>query len=70
LNYLDVTVAGGNTVIHVSSTGGYIGGAYSAAATDQVIQLNGVNLWTASGAGTGETALLQRLLDNGTLIVD
>ena len=71
LNYLDITVSGGNTLIRISSTGGYTGGTYSLAATDQVIQLTGVNLFTASGGtGTNEALLLQRLIDNGTLIVD
>ena len=71
LNYLDFSVAGGNTTIRVSSSGGFTGGTYAAGAEDQRIVLNGVNLYTATGATAGdETGLLQRLLANGTLIVD
>ena len=71
LNYLDVSVSGGDTTIRVSSTGGFTGGTYSSGAEDQRIVLTGVDLYAVTGAGAGnETALLQTLLRNGTLIVD
>ena len=71
LNYLDFTVAGGTTTIRVSSTGGFTGGTYVAGAEDQRIVLNGVNLYSVTGAANGnETDLLQRLLANGSLVVD
>ena len=70
LNYLDFSVAGGDTTIRISSTGGFAGGVYSAGAEDQRIVLTGVDLYTATGGPGTETQLLQRLLANGTLIVD
>ncbi|MFA7292479.1 MAG: Calx-beta domain-containing protein [Rhodocyclaceae bacterium] len=69
LNYLDITTSGADTVIRISTTGGFAGGAYSAAAEDQRITLQGVDLYSATGAGN-ETQLLQQLLRNGTLVVD
>jgi len=71
LNYLDININGANTEIRISSTGGFSGGTYSAAAEDQRIVLTGVNLYTATGAVAGnETDLIQRLLANGSLVVD
>ena len=71
LNYLDFSVQGGDTVIRVSSSGGYTGGTATAAATDQVITLSGVNLWSATSTAAGdETLLLQRLVKSGTVVVD
>ena len=73
LDYLDVEVvtSGGvsSTVLHISSSGGFSGGAYDAAAEDQRITLEGVNLYSATGTSS-ETALLQELLKKGTLIID
>jgi Ca2+-binding RTX toxin-like protein len=73
LNYLDVSVTGLGatlaTTIHISSTGGFTGGTYASGAEDQRIVLSGVDLYSATGAGN-ETELLQKLLKNGTLIVD
>ncbi|MGZ8251675.1 MAG: beta strand repeat-containing protein, partial [Methylophilaceae bacterium] len=71
LNYLDISVNGANTEIRISSTGGFTGGTYNSAAEDQRIVLTNVNLYTAAGAAAGnETDLLQRLLANGSLVVD
>jgi VCBS repeat-containing protein len=71
LNYLNFQVAGGTTTINISSTGGFVGGTYAAGAEDQRIVLNGVNLYNVTGAANGnETDLLQRLLANGSLVVD
>jgi VCBS repeat-containing protein len=71
LNYIDITTSGADTVIHISSNGGFAGGTYAPAAEDQRIVLQGINLFTASGAALGnETDLLQRMLANGALIVD
>jgi VCBS repeat-containing protein len=74
LKYLDITteVVGlqTNTVIHISSTGSFdAAGTYDPLVEDQRITLQGVNLFTDTGTST-ETALLQTLLKNGTLIVD
>jgi hypothetical protein len=69
LNYIDITSTTSTTTIHISSTGGFAGGTYAAGAEDQRIVIDNVNLFTATGTGN-ETALLQTLLKNGTLIVD
>jgi VCBS repeat-containing protein len=70
LNYIDITsVAGGDTTIRISSTGGFTGGTYAAGQEDQRIVLSGVNLFSVTGTTT-ETDLLQRLIANGTLVVD
>ena len=75
LNYLDINVTGSGTTlatnIRISSTGGFANGTYSVGAEDQRIELKGVDLYAATGlTGGTETELLQRLLKNGTLIVD
>ena len=71
LNYLDININGTDTEIRISSTGGFTGGTYNAAAEDQRIVLTNVNLYSISGATAGnETDLLQRLLANGSLVVD
>ena len=69
LNYIDISVAGGETSIRISSTGGFAGGTYAAGQEDQRIVLTGVDLYGVTGTAT-ETELLQRLLANGTLVVD
>ncbi|MDT7513499.1 beta strand repeat-containing protein [Rhodoferax mekongensis] len=71
LNYIDININGSNTEIRISTTGGFTGGTYSAAAEDQRIILNNVNLYTAVGTTSGnETLLLQTLIRNGTLLLD
>ena len=71
LNYIDININGANTEIRISTGGGFTGGTYAAGAEDQRIVLQGINLYTATGAPAGnETALLQRMLANGALIVD
>jgi hypothetical protein len=71
LNYIDITASGGTTTLRISSTGGFTGGTYNAAAEDQRIVLTGTDLFTATGVGAGnEAELLRRLLANGTLVTD
>lgn len=71
LDYLDISVQGQDTVIQISSQGGYTGGTATPAATDQVITLQGLDLWSATGTTVGDEAgLVQRLLKSGTLVVD
>jgi Ca2+-binding RTX toxin-like protein len=65
LSFLDVTTDGANTHIRVSSTGGFTGGNYSAAAEDQHITLNSNLLGSQS-----ETDFLQSLINNKNLIID
>ncbi|MBS1162053.1 MAG: tandem-95 repeat protein, partial [Proteobacteria bacterium] len=70
-NYLDITTSGGNTVIRVSSSGGFSNGSYSSNAEDQRISLSNVNLYTTYGVTPGEDgALIQKLLDSSKLKVD
>ena len=42
--YLYVEEQGGNTIVHVSSTGGFSDGVYNAISEDQTIELSGVDL--------------------------
>ena len=71
-NYLDiVTDAGGNTVIRVSSGGGFVNGHYVAGAEDQRITLNDVDLYAQYGISPGnEAALLKAMTQHGSLVVD
>ncbi|WP_345478759.1 VCBS domain-containing protein, partial [Niveibacterium umoris] len=71
LNYIDVQISGANTILHISKNGGFTGGTFNAAAEDQTITLQGVNLYTATGVTAGdESTLLKTLIKNGTLVVD
>ncbi|HEY0907230.1 MAG TPA: type I secretion C-terminal target domain-containing protein, partial [Methylophilus sp.] len=68
-NYVRVTVDGsGNTILHISSTGGFSGG-YNAGAEDQTIVLQGVNLQTAYGT-TDSAQILTNLVSSGNLAID
>jgi len=70
-SFIDITTSGSNTVIRVSSAGGFSGGTYASGAEDQRITLSGVNLYSAYGVTAGDDAtLLQKLISNGKLIVD
>ncbi len=65
-NYLQFQLSGANTVVHVSSTGGFSTG-YVAGNEDQTITLQGVNL--LSGGLTNDQ-VIQNLLTQGKLITD
>ena len=65
-NYLHFSVSGSDTVVEVSSTGGFSGG-YSAGAVDQVITLTGVNLVAGFA---NDNAVLSDLLKRGKLVTD
>ncbi len=67
-NYVRVTVENGNTILHISSTGGFSGG-FNAAAENQTIVLQGVNLQTAYGT-TDSTQILTNLVNSGNLAID
>ncbi|SDK36056.1 T1SS-143 domain-containing protein [Methylophilus rhizosphaerae] len=67
-SYVRVTVENGNTVLHISSTGGFTGG-YSAGAEDQTIVLEGVNLQTTYGT-TDSTQIVSDLVHSGNLVID
>ena len=64
--FLSFELSGGNTVLHISSTGGFSGG-YAAAKEDQTITLNGIDLVTGYA---NDQAIIQKLLDDNKLIVD
>ncbi|MEW6591688.1 MAG: tandem-95 repeat protein, partial [Pseudomonadota bacterium] len=67
-DYLHFEVSGANTVIQISSTGGFSGG-YNAGAADQRIVLNNVDL-TAGGTLNADQQIIQDLLSRGKLITD
>ena len=70
----DTTTSAGNTIIHVSSTGGFAGGVYSAAAEDQRIVLTGVDVRSVAAFGLTALAtdndIINQLLQRGKLITD
>ncbi|MBN9698069.1 MAG: type I secretion C-terminal target domain-containing protein, partial [Zoogloea sp.] len=68
-SYLHFERSGSDTVVHVSSNGGYTGGTFNPGATDQKIVLQGVDL-TNSGALTNDTQIIQDLLTKGKLNAD
>ena len=65
LSYIDISTAGFDTVLKVSSTAV----ADPAAAADQTIVLQNVNLYASYGAGN-EADLMMSMLGDGTLKVD
>jgi hypothetical protein len=67
-NYLNVTLSGDDTVVEISSTGGFSGGVYNPGAVDQVITLTDVDLVTAHGGDL--ESIIQSMLTNGQLITD
>ena len=70
-NYIDIVTAGVDTVIRVSSAGGFAGGTYVAGQEDQRITLSGVNLFgVAFGNPGNDNAVIQELLNRQKLIVD
>jgi large repetitive protein len=74
-NYLefDRTTSPGNTILHISSTGGFAGGTYSSSAEDQQIIFQGItNLGNSLGLGTSATdgQIIQELITRGKLITD
>ncbi|WP_280155226.1 VCBS domain-containing protein [Piscinibacter sp. XHJ-5] len=71
-NYLDITFTGSDTVIRVSSNGGFTNGVFSAAAEDQEIVLQGVDLRSqlSLGAGASEAQLLQEMIFRGKLLTE
>ena len=65
-SFLHFSLVGGNTVVEISSTGGFSGG-YQSTAVDQVITLSGVNL---IGSFTTDNQVLNDLLKRGKLVTD
>lgn len=75
-DYLHFEVAGGNTVVHISHTGGFaadahaVGTSYTAAQETQQILLEGVNLPLLYAGATTDQQIITQLLNNQKLIVD
>lgn len=69
LQYLDVSIQGSSTEIRISSTGGFAGGNYNSANEDARLILTNTNLFTATGTSS-ETALIQQMINNQSLIID
>ncbi|MDX5298199.1 MAG: type I secretion C-terminal target domain-containing protein, partial [Gammaproteobacteria bacterium] len=65
-NYLHFEQSGTNTVVQISSTGGFSGG-YTPVAVDQTIVLQNVDL---IGSFTTDQQVIQDLLSKGKLITD
>ena len=65
-NYLHFSTVGGNTVVEISSTGGF-SGSYTPAAVDQVITLTGLNL---VGSFSNDNQVINDLLQRGKLVTD
>ena len=67
-NYLHFSADGsGNTVIEISSKGGFAAGTYDHTAVDQVITLTGVNLM---GSFSNDHQVINDLLQRGKLLAD
>lgn len=75
-DYLHFEISGGNTIIHISHTGGFaadshfVGGSYTSGAETQQIILTGVNLQTLYSGATADQLIITQLLNNNKLIVD
>jgi hypothetical protein len=65
-NYLHFSAAGGNTVVEISSTGGFAG-SYTPGSVDQVITLTGLNL---VGSFSDGHQIINDLLQRGKLVTD
>ncbi|MBX9849980.1 MAG: type I secretion C-terminal target domain-containing protein [Rhodocyclaceae bacterium] len=72
-NFLHFELSGGNTVLHISSNGGFasdshnVGGTHSSGSEDQTIVLQGVDL---IGSFTTDQQVIQDLLNRGKLQTD
>lgn len=68
----DTSSTPGSTIIHISSSGGFANGAYSAGSEDQRITLESVDLRSALSLGSAATdyQIIQELLTRGKLIAD
>ena len=70
-NYLHFEVSNGNTVVHISTTGGFTDGTYDASRENQTLVLQNVDL-LHDGTTTllNDNAVIQDLLKNNRLVVD
>jgi uncharacterized protein YegL len=65
-NYLHFEKSGTNTIVHISSTGGFTGGVYVSGKDDQTITLNNIDLTLAGN----DQAIILDLLNKKILGVD
>ena len=68
-NFLHFEKVGGDTKVHVSSSGGF-GGGFNAGAEDQTVILQGVDLYASVGVNATDQQIIQDLLNKGKLITD
>jgi len=70
----DTTSSAGSTIIRISSSGGFTGGAYNPTAEDQRIVLQGVDVRDAAvfglNASSTDNDIIQQLLARGKLLAD
>jgi len=66
-NYLHFDTVDGDTVIHISSTGAFSGG-FNAAAVDQKIELQAVDL--SGGGSLSDQQIIHQLLTQSKLLID
>ncbi|MDR1994979.1 MAG: type I secretion C-terminal target domain-containing protein [Azonexus sp.] len=64
-DYLHFEKSGSNTIIHISSGGGFAGGGFDVTLVDQQIVLQNTNL-----AGGNDLQIIQNLLNQGKLLTD
>ncbi len=75
-NYLHFEVAGGDTIVHISHTGGFsgdshtVGAGYTGSAETQKIVLSGVDLQSLYSGATTDQQIITQLLNNNKLITD
>jgi len=68
-NFLHFERSGGDTKVHISSSGGF-GGGFTTGAEDQTVVLQGVDLYAAVGVNATDQQVIQDLLTKGKLITD
>ncbi|MDL2337846.1 MAG: Ig-like domain-containing protein, partial [Pseudomonadota bacterium] len=66
-NFLHFSTVAGDTVVEISSHGGFTAGTYNPAAVDQVITLAGLNL---VGSFSNDHQVINDLLQRGKLVTD
>jgi Ca2+-binding RTX toxin-like protein len=68
-SYLHFEKSGADTKVHISSTGGFSAG-YLSGAEDQMVILEGVDLYAIVGANATDQQIIQDLLNKSKLITD
>ncbi|MCX7149576.1 MAG: type I secretion C-terminal target domain-containing protein, partial [Rhodocyclales bacterium] len=68
-NFLHFEKVGGDTKVHISSSGGF-GGGFNSGAEDQTVVLQGVDLTASIGVNATDQQIIQDLLTKGKLITD